>query len=129
MTCRIQFEESFMGSKLRRNQDANHGKPCFAFSASSERDRYRDARFIVRSFTLLLFVCAAAAGQSASAQANNQPSLAGLRTACSEDAQKLCAGVQPGGGRIVACLREHKDSLSDQCKQAAGLAVNPGSSP
>jgi hypothetical protein len=25
----------------------------------------------------------------------------------------------------VACLKEHKDSLSDQCKQAAGLPVNP----
>jgi hypothetical protein len=36
--------------------------------------------------------------------------------------------VQPGGGRIVACLKAHKDSLSDQCKKAAGLAANPSSS-
>ncbi len=33
--------------------------------------------------------------------------------------------MQPGGGRIVACLKAHKDSLSDQCKKAAGLPVNP----
>src|SRR6202165_1712495 len=63
-----------------------------------------------------------------SAQAGDQQSLAAIQAACAEDAQKLCAGVQPGGGRIVACLREHKDSLSDRCKQAAGLAPNPGSS-
>jgi hypothetical protein len=63
-----------------------------------------------------------------SAQAGDQQSLAAIRAACAEDAQKLCAGVQPGGGRIVACLREHKDSLSDRCKQAAGLTANPSSS-
>jgi len=63
-----------------------------------------------------------------SAQAGNQQPLAAIQAACADDAQKLCAGVQPGGGRIVACLREHKDSLSDRCKQAAGLPANPSSS-
>ncbi len=65
----------------------------------------------------------------AAAQAGGQPSLDAIRAACAGDAQKLCAGVQPGGGRIVACLKEHKDSLSDRCKQAAGLAGNQESSP
>jgi hypothetical protein len=128
MTRKMQFEDRFMGRRLRRNRDATQEKPCLAISTYVERDRHFDARFAMRSFTLLLVVCAATAVQSASAQANNQPSLAALRAACAEDAQKLCAGVQPGGGRIVACLKEHKDSLSDRCKQAAGLAANPGSS-
>ena len=75
----------------------------------------------MRSSTLLLVVCAATAAQSALAQ----DQLAAIRAACAEDAQTLCAGVQPGGGRIVACLKEHKDALSDRCKQAAGLASNP----
>src|ERR1700730_4064996 len=78
----------------------------------------------MRRLTLLLFVCAATAAQSA--LADDQPSLAAIRAACAGDAQKLCAGVQPGGGRVVACLKEHKDSLSDRCKQAAGLPVNQG---
>ena len=67
----------------------------------------------------------------AAAQAAGQPSLAAIRAACADDAQKLCAGVPSGGGRIVACLKEHKDSLSDRCRQAAGLPANPsnGSSP
>ena len=77
----------------------------------------------MRRLILLLVVCAAAA-QSALAQ----DQLAAIRAACAEDAQKLCAGVQPGGGRIVACLKAHKDSLSDQCKEAARLAANPSSS-
>ena len=75
----------------------------------------------MRSLRLLLVVCAATAAQSARAQ----DQLAAIRAACAEDAQKLCAGVQPGGGRIIACLKEHKDSLSDRCKQAAGLPVSP----
>lgn len=65
----------------------------------------------------------------AAGQAGGQASLADLRAACAEDAQKLCAGVPPGGGRVVACLKEHKDSLSDRCKKAAGVAVSPTSTP
>lgn len=60
-------------------------------------------------------------------QAGGQPSVADLRAACADDAQKLCAGVQPGGGRVVACLKEHKDALSDRCRQAAGLMAKPAS--
>jgi len=77
----------------------------------------------MRRSVLLLVVCAAAA-QSALAQ----DQLAAIRAACAEDAQRLCAGVPQGGGRIVACLKAHQDSLSDQCKKAAGVASNPGSS-
>ena len=80
----------------------------------------------MKSLTLLLTVCIATAAQSA--RADDQSALAEIRAACAEDAQKLCAGVQPGGGRIIACLKEHKDSLSDQCKQAAGLPANSNSS-
>ena len=112
MTRKMQFEDDFTGSKVRRNPDVGNRKPCFAIAAHSERDRHLEAGFGMRAISLLLVVCAAATGQSASAQTNNQPSLAALRAACAEDAQKLCAGVQPGGGRIVACLEEHKDSLS-----------------
>jgi Cysteine rich repeat len=81
----------------------------------------------MKRLTLLLLVCGTAAAQSALADV--QPSLDAVRAACADDAQKLCAGVQPGGGRIVVCLKEHKDSLSDRCKQAAGLPVGQSSSP
>ncbi len=76
----------------------------------------------MKKLTLLHLSCAALAGHLAFAQAP----LDAIRTACAADAQKLCAGVQNGGGRIVACLREHKDALSNQCKQAAGVAASTG---
>ena len=62
------------------------------------------------------------------AQSGNQPSLAAIRAACAADAKKFCSGVQPGGGRVVACLKEHKDELSDGCKKAAGLPVGSSGS-
>jgi hypothetical protein len=44
-----------------------------------------------------------------------------IHAACADDIQKFCATVPQGGGRVVACLKEHKDSLSDPCRQAGGL--------
>jgi hypothetical protein len=51
-----------------------------------------------------------------------QKAMQEVRAACQADVQKLCAGVQPGGGRIVACLKEHKEEVSEGCKQAIGKA-------
>jgi hypothetical protein len=60
------------------------------------------------------------------ATADQAADLAALRAACSDDAQRLCAGVSPGGGRILACLKEHKSELSDRCKLAASQAAGAG---
>lgn len=38
--------------------------------------------------------------------------------ACRADAQKVCAGVQPGGGRVLDCLTQHEAELSPDCKAA-----------
>jgi hypothetical protein len=37
--------------------------------------------------------------------------------ACRADYKKLCEGVRPGGGRIIACLKKQGDKLSPNCKQ------------
>jgi hypothetical protein len=44
----------------------------------------------------------------------------GPHAACKADVQKLCSGVQPGGGRIMACLKEHKDEVSQACRDSFG---------
>ena len=37
--------------------------------------------------------------------------------ACSGDMEKFCKDIQPGGGRILKCLREHTEELSSACRQ------------
>ena len=66
--------------------------------------------------TLLLACCVASATHYA--LADDAAAMAALRAGCAADAQRLCAGVQSGGGRILACLKEHKDKVSDSCKVA-----------
>jgi hypothetical protein len=78
----------------------------------------------MRRLTLLLIYFAAAFAPFATA--DQTAALAALRAACSDDAQRLCAGVSAGGGRILACLKEHKSELSDRCKQAASQAAGAG---
>jgi hypothetical protein len=39
-----------------------------------------------------------------------------VRSACGADIRTLCAGVQPGGGRIVQCVASNAASLSPACK-------------
>jgi len=37
---------------------------------------------------------------------------------CKPDVDKLCKGVEPGRGRIRACLKSHQSDLSPACQQA-----------
>jgi hypothetical protein len=39
-----------------------------------------------------------------------------LAKACRADFKRLCPGVQPGGGRILACLQNHEVALTPQCR-------------
>ncbi|HSQ77370.1 MAG TPA: cysteine rich repeat-containing protein [Nitrospirota bacterium] len=41
---------------------------------------------------------------------------------CADDAAKFCKDVQPGGGGIMRCLKEHENDLSPACKErVAGM--------
>jgi hypothetical protein len=40
------------------------------------------------------------------------------KTACRADYEKFCKDTQPGGGRIMKCLKANEASLSQPCKDA-----------
>jgi hypothetical protein len=61
--------------------------------------------------------------QSPAQPGPSQQAVAEARAACDTDIQKFCPTVQPGGGRILACLKQHKDQVSDGCKQAVTKAL------
>jgi len=65
-------------------------------------------------------VGAAAAAQPGLAQAQSAGQI--FSAGCGDDVRKFCSDVQPGGGRIIACLQQNKDSVSDKCKQAVAQA-------
>ena len=39
-----------------------------------------------------------------------------MRSACGADVRTLCAGVDPGGGRVLQCLASNASSLSPDCR-------------
>jgi hypothetical protein len=41
-----------------------------------------------------------------------------VQTACMADYLALCGSVAPGGGRVVACMKEHRAQVSMACKVA-----------
>jgi hypothetical protein len=43
---------------------------------------------------------------------------AALLVACRQDARQLCPHVVPGQGRVVRCLTERRNDLSDYCQSA-----------
>jgi hypothetical protein len=49
---------------------------------------------------------------------------AALTKACKADAEKHCADIEPGGGRIEACLKDHFAEVSDKCKETISHAAD-----
>ena len=41
-----------------------------------------------------------------------------VRQACRAEIEQHCAGVQPGEGRLRACVKEHFGEFSEPCKAA-----------
>jgi hypothetical protein len=53
---------------------------------------------------------------AAQAEDNERP------RACRADVAKLCKGIQPGGGRIAMCLKQHESELSPGCRDTIAEA-------
>jgi hypothetical protein len=48
---------------------------------------------------------------------------AAIKKACKADVEKNCANIEPGGGRIEACLKDHFADVSDGCKETISQAA------
>jgi hypothetical protein len=68
------------------------------------------------AIALALAVLPAAAQTQASPQLRAEAMT--VMQLCRTDYDGLCAGVTPGGGRILACLQNHAGDLSPECAQA-----------
>ena len=65
-----------------------------------------------------LTLCATVAFVASTGMSEAQQVSPAMRQACGDDFQSLCSGVQPGGGRILACLKENSAHLSLNCRKA-----------
>jgi hypothetical protein len=70
--------------------------------------------------TRYFFLFLIASASTASAQQLSMSQRAELRDNCKTDIQQLCAGVKPGGGQVLACVKENQDKLSPQCTETIG---------
>ncbi|MDG0817324.1 cysteine rich repeat-containing protein [Bdellovibrio svalbardensis] len=39
-----------------------------------------------------------------------------VKEACHDDYEKFCSEEKPGKGRVMKCMKEHKDEMSQACK-------------
>jgi hypothetical protein len=62
--------------------------------------------------------CKNALYDSAQQLENAVAALAYLATECDADIEKHCSNVEPGEGRILACMEPHKKTVSKRCQKA-----------
>jgi len=66
---------------------------------------------------------AAAAPAAAAHPLSPREEAMAIRSKCGADFQKLCSGVQLGGGRAAACLRADASELTPGCRGALSAAA------
>lgn len=66
----------------------------------------------MRWMSLIVFTACLSIGSAALAQTAEE------RAECKADVERLCKGIEPGGGRIVECLAKQKDKISVGCAKA-----------
>jgi hypothetical protein len=66
----------------------------------------------------VLVLVAAFTIPAVAAETKTEQELHVLKAYCGPDIERLCPKVEPGHGRIKACLRAHKEQISVGCAQA-----------
>ncbi len=68
----------------------------------------------------LALILASATPAFAQQQGQGAAAARELRSACQADTKKHCDGIQPGGGRLLQCLKGKQAELSQPCQAALG---------
>ncbi|MDH1270641.1 MULTISPECIES: cysteine rich repeat-containing protein [Hyphomicrobiales] len=80
-----------------------------------------------RWLSIALLAAACAAPAAAMAQSQMTPEMQALARkvvqACKADLKQYCQGIQPGGGRIAACLQANRANLTPSCQAALAEAL------
>jgi hypothetical protein len=71
---------------------------------------------IVRAIVILFSVFTAAPAFAQGAKLDTE--MQAIRKYCESDIKRLCPTVEPGEGRIKACLVKHKEEMSVGCAVA-----------
>src|SRR5262245_6140669 len=90
-------------------------KPCRTQIGWSPLHRKTRLEMLIRQLTaasLLSLALISFPGLILAAQAATPLAL------CKADAERICPGVAPGGGKIIACLKQHKEEVSVGCAKA-----------
>jgi hypothetical protein len=69
----------------------------------------------MRSILLCGFVAVCLAAMPTPSRAQEMQD---IETYCMEDINRLCKGIEPGGGRILKCLKANTKGMSVGCAQA-----------
>jgi hypothetical protein len=78
-----------------------------------------------KAFAASLVLAGALLSQSAGAEERLIQGVDAVR-ACSGDFEKLCSGIEPGSGRIKACVQGKVSELSAPCKEALAVFIASG---
>jgi Cysteine rich repeat len=92
-----------------------------AHPMTAARKKYGSSIYTLVGGVVLMSIGAYDAANVAHAQGGQ----GAIRQACAADYQSLCSDVQPGGGRILACLRQNVAKLSPPCQKALAGAKKP----
>ncbi|SON57482.1 hypothetical protein HDIA_3941 [Hartmannibacter diazotrophicus] len=71
----------------------------------------------MKRFVLLALVLASATATANAQQQFTRQQMMAVRNACEADIRRVCAGVQPGGGRILQCVQANAEQISLPCKE------------
>jgi hypothetical protein len=92
-----------------------------SYNAGTRHDTSGD--LAMRMQLLLVALLAFCASAPALAQGKGNPA---VKAACRADAERLCHGVQPGGGRMGECLKARISEVSPGCLDAVRASRQGG---